>query len=133
MIRNIVALVTVFLLGTWIGSFNGTIVEVEVIKEVEVEIPFLDLTDPDLKRNLEIAANFVGKTFKDKKPIEDLHRRNKQKLEDIKRRDDQKLEDLYRQKEYSFLKREFGVRSEGRTEYSRGYEAGYQDARQEGE
>ncbi len=130
MIKKIGVMVIILLVGICIGSFNSP--KIEIIKKVKVEVPYLDLTAPDLKHRLEVVAKAIHLTVHDRQEIEDLHKRNKQELEDIKRKNKQELEDLYRQKEYSFLQKEYG-KTEQRSEYSRGYEMGYQDAMQKGD
>ena len=143
MIKNITVLVVVFLLGMWIGSFNGTIVEVEVIKEVKVNVPYLDLTAPDLKHRLEVVANTLNLTLQDKKSINDLHKRDKQKLEDIRCKDKQALKDAKRKREQELKSIEdrntralqdavYKMRLSEHAEYSRGYKEGYRDAMQKG-
>jgi hypothetical protein len=77
--KKIIVAVLIFAFGVFIGVQRSRIIEVQVVKKVEV--PFLDLTDPELDAKVETILKIKGRTARDINEIEKRHMQNLRTLQ----------------------------------------------------
>lgn len=131
MIKRIIFCVLIFILGLAIGNSTSRIVEVEVIKQVEV--PYLNVAEPDFANRLEVVANLIGKTVKtidDEQKIIDLHKKNYKEIEELHRSNKAELQAYRGEIDRLYDKRKEETAKMESYWWTIGYKEGYRSARE---
>lgn len=123
-VSNILICIGWFVLGMWMGTLNSRVVEVPVEIEKEIRVPYLNFTDPNLKDEVEVCANFLGLTLQNTQEVEKYF---KQKEKEYLNKEKRRQEAVERQqKELDAQK--YNAEKIQHKAWQEGYMKGYEEA-----